>query len=124
MLLIAYFAIVNIFAFALFAIDKRRALHGGWRVPESRLLFWALIGGWPAAKLAQRLFRHKTRKQPFGHLLNLSGMLCAVCIIALLFVISGWDTGLLSQLIDAQVSTQTDAQSETLRPRVVRLVEW
>ena len=40
-------------------------------MPEKTLLLLALLGGWPLAKLAQRRFRHKTRKQPFATLLNL-----------------------------------------------------
>lgn len=36
------------------------------RVPEADLLALAFIGGTPGAFLARRLFRHKTRKQPFS----------------------------------------------------------
>ena len=46
-------------------LDKRAALRGAWRIPEARLQLLHLAGGWPAAFLAQRWFRHKTRKQPF-----------------------------------------------------------
>ncbi len=45
--------------------DKRRAERGGWRTPESTLHFAGLLGGWPAAFLAQRAFRHKTAKASF-----------------------------------------------------------
>lgn len=62
---------LNAAAFGAFWYDKRQAQSGGWRVPEKTLLLLALVGGWPLAKLAQRRFRHKTRKQPFATLLNL-----------------------------------------------------
>jgi len=61
---------INAITWASFAQDKRCAQSRAWRVPEARLLFLALIGGWPAAKLAQHRLRHKTRKQPFAMQLN------------------------------------------------------
>ena len=41
--------------------DKRAATRGQWRTPERTLHTIELLGGWPGALLAQRLFRHKTR---------------------------------------------------------------
>ena len=57
---------LNLAAFAMFGIDKARARAGQWRVQESTLLGLALIGGSPGAWAGRRLFRHKTRKQPFN----------------------------------------------------------
>jgi uncharacterized membrane protein YsdA (DUF1294 family)/cold shock CspA family protein len=42
--------------------DKRRARAAGWRVPENTMHFVELIGGWPAAFLAQCQMRHKRTK--------------------------------------------------------------
>lgn len=67
-----YLGLVNLWTFMLFALDKRRARAGEWRIPERMLLLFAAAGGWPAAKVAQVVVRHKTRKQPFGVMLNLS----------------------------------------------------
>ncbi len=50
--------------------DKLRAERGLWRIPEATLLGWAFLGGAVGGKLAQKLFRHKTRKQPFAGQLN------------------------------------------------------
>jgi uncharacterized membrane protein YsdA (DUF1294 family) len=36
-----------------------------WRTKESTLHRFGLIGGWPGALLAQRVFRHKSRKREF-----------------------------------------------------------
>lgn len=54
-------------AFAIFAYrsDKRSAKTGEWRVSEATLHLTALMGGWPGAFLAQRVFRHKTAKLSF-----------------------------------------------------------
>lgn len=69
--ILAYFALVNLIALLSFRYDKRRAVAGGRRVREADLLLLALIGGSPAALLARRLFRHKTRKEPFSTFLLL-----------------------------------------------------
>ncbi|XZG68965.1 DUF1294 domain-containing protein [Chitinibacteraceae bacterium HSL-7] len=52
-------------AFLLYWHDKRQAQAGGWRTPEARLHLVALLGGWPGAWSAQRLFRHKSSKSSF-----------------------------------------------------------
>ncbi|MGZ8287401.1 MAG: DUF1294 domain-containing protein [Allosphingosinicella sp.] len=70
---LALLLLVNLITLFRFREDKRRAVTGAWRVPESTLLGLAAIGGTPGALLACRLFRHKTRKQPFATLLLLIG---------------------------------------------------
>ncbi|MCE8019905.1 DUF1294 domain-containing protein [Halomonas sp. MCCC 1A11036] len=65
MQLIAAYALLSVSTFAIYGIDKAAAGKGRRRTPEATLLFVGLIGGWPGALIAQRLFRHKTRKQPF-----------------------------------------------------------
>jgi uncharacterized membrane protein YsdA (DUF1294 family) len=64
-LLASYLLVLNALTFAVFAGDKRRAASGERRVPESTLLGLAALGGIIGAFAAQRLFRHKTRKEPF-----------------------------------------------------------
>ncbi|WP_238984586.1 DUF1294 domain-containing protein [Billgrantia kenyensis] len=63
--LLAAYALLSAITFAIYGIDKAAAGKGRRRTPEATLLFAGLIGGWPGALVAQRLFRHKTRKQPF-----------------------------------------------------------
>lgn len=88
-LLAGYLAAVNLAAFAAFGLDKHRARTGGWRIPEARLLGLAAAGGGVGAAAAQRLFRHKTTKEPFASRLRLifaaqaiSGLLAAWISIA------------------------------------------
>ncbi len=57
--------VINIITFCVFWWDKGAAREGRWRVPESRLLALALIGGSLGAVAGQQLLRHKTRKEPF-----------------------------------------------------------
>ena len=59
---LGYIAVVNLIAWVLYGHDKRCAVEGTWRVPESTLHLLELAGGWPAAYLAQRWFQHKCSK--------------------------------------------------------------
>lgn len=68
-LALAYLASVNLAAFVLFGWDKRCAIAHTRRIPEKTLLSLAAIGGGLGSVLAQQVFRHKTRKQPFANIL-------------------------------------------------------
>lgn len=74
--------VLNALTFVAFGCDKWLARSGSSRLPEAVLLHLALVGGSPGAKLAQRHFHHKTRKQPFAKRLNaivaLHGLVLAV----------------------------------------------
>lgn len=64
-LVIAISAALSLAAFVLYRADKAAAVRGDWRISESSLQVVAVLGGWPGALLAQRVYRHKTRKQSF-----------------------------------------------------------
>ncbi len=57
--------VVNLIAFMAHGLDKRSAIQGRHRTPESRLHLWELLGGWPGALCAMLLFRHKIRKPSY-----------------------------------------------------------
>ena len=59
------YLIASIIAFLAYAFDKSAARNGQWRTQESTLHLFALIGGWPGALVAQKLLRHKSKKQSF-----------------------------------------------------------
>lgn len=66
---------MNVCAAFAFWSDKARAVAGQRRIPEATLLQLALFGGSPGALVARRVFRHKTRKEPFSTYLLLIVMI-------------------------------------------------
>lgn len=60
-----YIININIVTFCLYGIDKRKAKHHQWRIPESTLLLIAMIGGSFGALVAMKLFHHKTKHSRF-----------------------------------------------------------
>ena len=60
------FVAINLVTVLQFWDDKQRAIEGRRRISESNLLGLAFIGGSPGAFLARKIFRHKTRKEPFS----------------------------------------------------------
>jgi len=59
------YLIASTFAFIAYQRDKSRARHNQWRIPEDTLHLWSLIGGWPGAALAQKMYHHKSKKRSF-----------------------------------------------------------
>lgn len=63
--LLAVFGLWNLTVFIFYAVDKWKAIHQRWRIPEKVLLLEALLGGGIGALLAGKLVHHKTRKWYF-----------------------------------------------------------
>ncbi len=63
MTFVAAYSVMSIIAFIAYGLDKSAATAGRQRTPEATLHFLGLLGGWPGALLAQRVFRHKSRKR-------------------------------------------------------------
>jgi uncharacterized membrane protein YsdA (DUF1294 family) len=55
-------------AFVAYGLDKSAARAGRRRTKETTLHLFALVGGWPGALFAQRVFRHKSSKAAFQRL--------------------------------------------------------
>ena len=66
-----YVAVINFVSFALYGIDKQKAVGGEWRIPEFTLLFTGFIGGAVGSFAGMKFFRHKTRKLKFRILVPL-----------------------------------------------------
>lgn len=59
--LLVLLAVWNLIVFVFYAVDKYKAQHHLWRIPEKVLLAQALLGGGTGAILAGHLCHHKTR---------------------------------------------------------------
>ncbi|MBA2796046.1 DUF1294 domain-containing protein [Streptococcus porcinus] len=55
----------NLIVFAVYGIDKGRAMKGRWRISESTLIGMTLFFGGLGAWLAAKIFHHKTQKWYF-----------------------------------------------------------
>lgn len=70
-ILIAYLVFINILAFVLFGIDKKRAVRHLSRIPESVLLWMARLGGGLGSWLGMFVFHHKKKHSKFRILIPL-----------------------------------------------------
>ncbi len=64
-LLFIYLTLVSVATFIVYGVDKNRAKHRRWRIPERTLLGMAFIGGASGAFVAMMVFHHKTKHLKF-----------------------------------------------------------
>jgi len=64
-IVVLYILLVNLGGFVAFGVDKKKSQRAKWRIPETTLMTFALLGGSPGCLLAMNLFRHKTQKPLF-----------------------------------------------------------
>ena len=83
-----FYLAASLAAFLVYALDKSAARSGQWRTQESTLHLIGLAGGWPGALAAQRLLRHKSRKQSFQIVFWVTVILNC-CALACFFSASG-----------------------------------
>ena len=76
-----WYALLSLIAFAAYAADKAQAATRRQRISEQALHLVSLLGGWPGALVAQRHFRHKTRKTRF-QVLFLATVLLHVVVLS------------------------------------------
>lgn len=60
-----YLLAMNLIAMAAMGIDKFKARHDAWRIPEATLMLLAALGGSVGAILGMTAFHHKTRHIKF-----------------------------------------------------------
>ena len=61
----AYLVIMNLIAFSAMGIDKWKAKHQKWRIPEKTLFLWVFLGGSIGGIAGMKYFRHKTKHMAF-----------------------------------------------------------
>ncbi len=79
-LLCAYLLLMSLLAFALYSIDKVKAKHGQWRIPERTLILLAYLGGAAGAWIGMQVFRHKTQHTKFRVLVPIALLLWLAAI--------------------------------------------
>jgi len=58
-------ALMSLFTFIFYGVDKNRAVRGKYRIPEGNLFILTIFFGSIGGLLAMYLFRHKTKKLSF-----------------------------------------------------------
>ena len=64
-LIVIYLVAINVVTFFMYGIDKWKAQHSKWRIPEATLIGLAIIGGSIGAWMGMRAWHHKTMHKKF-----------------------------------------------------------
>ena len=64
-IILSYLFIINLLGFFIMLIDKQRAIHKEWRIPEKTLIGISILGGAIGMLLGMSSFRHKTKHKKF-----------------------------------------------------------
>ena len=78
-----YLLIINILAFALYGIDKKKAKKKKFRIPERTLLWMARLGGGIGSWVGIMTFHHKTKHTRFMVIVPLWTVIWLVVLIVL-----------------------------------------
>ncbi len=62
----------NLITFAMYGIDKWRAIKGRWRISEKTLILSAFLMGGVGALTGMRVFHHKTKHNKFAILIPIA----------------------------------------------------
>ena len=83
--IIIYLIIINLIAFFMMWLDKRKAKKGKWRIPENTLPIPVLLGGGIGGIAGMYIFRHKTQKAKF--VIGFPAILICEILLILLLVL-------------------------------------
>ena len=94
-LVLAWYAVLGVITYGMYAKDKAAAQSGDWRTPESTLHLLSALGGWVGAMVAQTYLRHKSQKPEFRITYYLTVI---INLAGLLFILAGKDFAFLANL--------------------------
>ncbi|WP_372829228.1 DUF1294 domain-containing protein [Psychrobacter maritimus] len=94
-LVLAWYAVLGVITYGMYAKDKAAAQSGDWRTPESTLHILSALGGWVGAMVAQTYLRHKSQKPEFRITYYLTVI---INLAGLLFILAGKDFEFLANL--------------------------
>lgn len=77
---------VNLAGFLLCGLDKYRAVHHRWRIPEAVFFTLGLLMGALGIELAMQVFRHKRAKPSFYRVLHFELMINILACLLLLYL--------------------------------------
>ena len=80
-IILSYLVVINLIAFVLYGIDKKRAIRNEHRIRESVLLWIARLGGAIGSWLGIKSFHHKTKHTKFRVIVPLWMIIWIVAVV-------------------------------------------
>jgi uncharacterized membrane protein YsdA (DUF1294 family) len=91
-----YYLVINIVGFLSMGLDKFKAKHNHWRIPEKTLLLIPLFLGSVGSLIGMYTFRHKTKHAQFKYgipAILVINVICIYFIVTKLILVSWKKTG-------------------------------
>lgn len=63
--ILIYLLIINLLGAFVNIIDKQKAKHNRWRIPEATLWLFGILGGSLGSYITMKAIRHKTKHRAF-----------------------------------------------------------
>lgn len=84
-LTVTYVILINFITFVLYGMDKYKAKHDRYRIPEATLLLCGYLGGAYGAMIGMQVWHHKTRKWKFRIAVPISGVFVTAILVAMIY---------------------------------------